>query len=1034
LTDAYFQEWIQCHTLPSSSGFLTYGDTIGLTCTSIFALAQDVAGFLWIGTEAGPVRFDGLEWGTPSAFAGLTHSWIWDFDTADPGALWIGTEDAGLWVLDSCQGLYGRPATIGRAEGLADDDVHTMCRDAAGALWVGTHHGLAVIQDRRVQSCFTHAQGIPDAGICALFGDVRGTVWAGSLHGLLIYEDQRLRTHFTTADGLPDNAVYAIAADSQGAVWVATRMGIAVIEGAAVRTVIREGLPAGEVRALCPDRRGGMWAGCSKGLALLEDRQVMRVWTRKDGLPSSSVWSLHSDQGNWVWVGTENGLSMFPGTSMTIASIQVQLDAEPTSYTLSSGDRHIWIGTDEGFACLDPGAHEPANVASLPPMLARAGVWAVHDTLDGSVWAGGRYGGLFQLDPTTGAVRGHLEDIGAVHRLCPDGEGRLWVGTLGGGLACVEMAGCHLLTLLTTASGLPSDHVSALCLDQDGLLWVGTAAGIACVNRKTGVIAACLTHDDGLPSQVITGLTRDLAGAVWASLRGGGLVRIDPLQHCISGVWTVADGLPTALLNSCVCDRQGAIWVGTARGLARLAPTLDSFLTLSRTLGLPSDHCQDSALVLDTSGSLWVGTAEGIAVIDPARVPSVVPPCVVFLTGLWCMGRELDFRDPPEIEDTDYDILFTYGAVEHAGSAQVTYRTQLIGLEADWSAPRAYRFTRYTNLRPGHYTFRVIARNWGGQWSIPVELTLRVVRNREAQALEEALERQRIEAEVQRATAQRLDTLTKTLIIAQLLHATLLEQTRAHAERLERQAEQERERLRLTEELARAAEHLAQVRQDFVSSASHELRTPIAAMLGFAEMLRNNWQQLTDTRRQLIFEKLVSSAKRQRRLVEDLLLASRLEVDQLPVSVGPINLCELVQRAVEEVYAVNPHQRIHVQGSEDVTVRADPDRAVQVLENLLDNAIKYSPEGSDVLLCWQVENGSAVVRVYDHGPGIPADGLSYLFTRFGRMPGTPPREGRTGTGLGLFLSRKLAKAMGGDLDLEATGPAGSTFTFHLPVA
>ena len=113
---------------------------------------------------------------------------------------------------------------------------------------------------------------------------------------------------------------------------------------------------------------------------------------------------------------------------------------------------------------------------------------------------------------------------------------------------------------------------------------------------------------------------------------------------------------------------------------------------------------------------------------------------------------------------------------------------------------------------------------------------------------------------------------------------------------------------------------------------------------------------------------------------------------------------------------------------------ADPGRAIRVLVNLLDNAAKHSPAGCPIVAGCSVEHGMGVVRVRDYGPGIPEVGRDRLFTRFGRVAGSRTRAGHVGTGLGLYLSRRSAEAMGGDLDLESTGPEGSTFRLRLKAA
>jgi signal transduction histidine kinase len=237
----------------------------------------------------------------------------------------------------------------------------------------------------------------------------------------------------------------------------------------------------------------------------------------------------------------------------------------------------------------------------------------------------------------------------------------------------------------------------------------------------------------------------------------------------------------------------------------------------------------------------------------------------------------------------------------------------------------------------------------------------------------------------------------------------------------------------LEQERARAAEHLASLRNDFVATVSHELRTPLAAVLGYAEMLDGRWSRLTDGQRRLHLHRIVVAANRQKRLIDDLLRVSTLEAERLAVHMQEVALLEVVAQAMDVVNTSYPDQPIDAVGPPDLTVMADASLVEQVLINLIDNAAKYSDEGSAIEVCWAEEDWMAVVRVRDHGPGIPEEGHSILFSRFGRVPGSRMRAGRVGTGLGLYLGRAYAEAMGGTLDLESTGAEGSTFCLRLRV-
>lgn len=234
-----------------------------------------------------------------------------------------------------------------------------------------------------------------------------------------------------------------------------------------------------------------------------------------------------------------------------------------------------------------------------------------------------------------------------------------------------------------------------------------------------------------------------------------------------------------------------------------------------------------------------------------------------------------------------------------------------------------------------------------------------------------------------------------------------------------------------TERAHLEAEALVRMRSDFVAAVSHELRTPLTTIVGYAELLQAHWGDIPEAARLHHLGHIVRAALRQQRLVEDLLLLSRLESFQEAPHTMRVPVAPLVRRAIDEVAPRYCGQRVDVDGAPDFAVLADPDRLAQVLVHLLDNAAKHSPESEPIGISWRLEQGLAAIRVQDCGPGVPEVGRSQLFTRFGRIPGSRSRAGRVGTGLGLYLSRHLARAMDGDLDLESTGPAGSVFLLRL---
>jgi PAS domain S-box-containing protein len=236
------------------------------------------------------------------------------------------------------------------------------------------------------------------------------------------------------------------------------------------------------------------------------------------------------------------------------------------------------------------------------------------------------------------------------------------------------------------------------------------------------------------------------------------------------------------------------------------------------------------------------------------------------------------------------------------------------------------------------------------------------------------------------------------------------------------------------QERARAAEELNNLRDDLVAAVSHELRTPLTVISGFAELLESRWRETSEEKRLNALHRIRAATKRQQRLVEDLLLLIQPEGMPLDLRTGMVEVGGLVQHALDEVLANYPGQKIEIKGEDELRVHVDPERAAQILVSLLDNAAKYSPSGSLVSVSWATAKTSVRIRVRDRGPGISPEGQANLFTRFGRMSDSWVRAGRVGTGLGLYIGRRLAREMGGDLSLESTGVDGSTFLVNLRLA
>jgi signal transduction histidine kinase len=229
-----------------------------------------------------------------------------------------------------------------------------------------------------------------------------------------------------------------------------------------------------------------------------------------------------------------------------------------------------------------------------------------------------------------------------------------------------------------------------------------------------------------------------------------------------------------------------------------------------------------------------------------------------------------------------------------------------------------------------------------------------------------------------------------------------------------------------------ALEELSRFKDEFVWQVNHELRGPLAPIIGYAELLAE--QPVPSEQVSRYAGMIHEGAGRLQRLVEDLLDLSRLESGRYRLERRPLSLGALLDRSVQELGHLSTRHTIVLEGLPDLpSIDADPDRLAQVITNLVTNAVRYSPDGGQIRVRAEVRDGAVVTSVADQGIGIPADRLGRIFEKFYRVDNRVTRA-VGGTGLGLAICRELIQAHGGDVWVESTAGVGSTFSFSLPLA
>jgi signal transduction histidine kinase len=225
---------------------------------------------------------------------------------------------------------------------------------------------------------------------------------------------------------------------------------------------------------------------------------------------------------------------------------------------------------------------------------------------------------------------------------------------------------------------------------------------------------------------------------------------------------------------------------------------------------------------------------------------------------------------------------------------------------------------------------------------------------------------------------------------------------------------------------------LDRMRNEFVAMVVHDIRAPTAVIGGFLELLRDNWSTLDEDRIKDLLDRGLKNARHISSFVNDLLTVAQLESSEFPFEIQPLDLAEIVHRCVSGVRDAAPHHHFHVSIAPELPLAlGDEARQIQILNNLLTNAVKFSPQDSTIRVAAEPDGDHLVVSVEDEGVGIAAEDLSKLFLRFSRLK--QPGGAIGGSGLGLFISKVLVEGQGGTIRVESQIGHGSKFSYTIPV-
>lgn len=712
----------------------------GLPQNTVNVMVQTREGYLWLGTQAGLARFDGVRFTVLGLSDGLPSIQVRTLLEDSTGIIWIGTTGGGL-----CRLQNGRLESITAEHGLADVNVTALTEDALGRIWIGTSAGLSLRQGDRFIELDPLAE-LNRATIRALLCEPSGRVWIATSQGLFEFESGRLSEVAGPPGDERITSVYCFLKDRAGNLWASIGNGKVLCRRAGNWTVYNEssGLPFAYITSLAQSGDGTIWAGSlDSGLYYLDGERFLALH-EKDGLSEDAIRSLLADREDNLWVGMRtSGLNRVGRAKLMALGVAAGLTNDFVRGVAEAVDGTLWVATIGGGMYRGwPGRFEP--VPSVVGSVTYPFFESVLATRDGSLWWGGA-GALFQWregQEVTHYTRENNEWLAnaGITVLREDARAGLWMGTSRGEVLLLRDGEIRPLPRRVTRGA-----VTALAQEKDGTLWVGSVAG--------GLVRVGADADspfslaDGLLSNEIRTLYLDAEGTLWIGTGGGGLSRLKAGQVAS---FTTRQGLGDDTVSQILEDDGGHLWLGGNRGIFRVQKSeLEAVAAGTRTLvqsrgfgigeGMPVEECSGGfgpAGLKTRAGTLCFSTVKGLVLIDPHQLETVSPPPNVLLEEVLVEGRaqalprQTNSATPTgslTIPPGRRDIEFHYTGISFAAPGKVQFRFQLQGYDPDWIEAGTRRVAYYQRIPPGDYVFQVLACNANNLWTeVPASIPLLV--------------------------------------------------------------------------------------------------------------------------------------------------------------------------------------------------------------------------------------------------------------------------------------------------------------------